>query len=85
MTERNDNPEDLSYLEMPVDQMLSVREYHIVTVQDTENPPEFDVILDVTHMETGHQWRQDVSLGRDQFAQFVRMLNYAAETAGIEV
>lgn len=85
MNDRNNEPEDLSYLEQPIDQMVTVQEYHIITVQETDNPPEFDIILDIEHVETGHGWRQDMTMGREQFIQFVRMLNYAAKTAGVEV
>lgn len=85
MSDRNDEPEDLSYLEVPVEQHLSVQEFHIIAIQDTQNPPEFDIILDVEHIETAHAWRQSLNMGRDQFIQYVRMLNYAADTAGIEL
>jgi len=85
MNDRNDNPEDLSFLEAPVDQHLSVQEFHVITIQDTDDPPEVDLVLDVEHIETGHAWRQSINMGRDQFKQYVNTLVYAATTAGIDL
>ena len=84
MNDRNDNEEDLSYLEVPVDQHLTMRDVHIIAIKDTENPPEFDIVMDIEHVETAHQWRQSVNIGREQFAQYLEMLIYAAKTAGVE-
>ena len=77
--------EDLSFLEAEVEQHLTLRDFYIVTIQDTDEPPEFDVIQDVEHIETGHGWRQSQSFGRDQFIQYIRMLMFAAAAADVEI
>lgn len=81
----DEQEEDLSFLEQEVEQHLTLRDFHIVTIQDTQEPPEFDIIQDVEHIETGHSWRQSQSFGRDQFVQYVKMLLFAAYTADVEI
>jgi len=65
----------MSDINRPPDQPLNCEDMFAVVTHEGTNPPTCDLTFDVTHAETGHQWRTSIRLNRSQIQQLGTLLD----------
>lgn len=66
------------------EQHLTARGVATMTKMGVPNPPEMSLILDVTHDETNHAWRQEVKLNREQMIEMTQLLVYSCHQVDLD-
>lgn len=62
----------------PADQHLEMVAIHVTTDRHAHDPPVLNMMLDVVHVESGTQWRQQLSVTRELWVEMMQLLAYAA-------
>jgi hypothetical protein len=71
-------------IEQPSDQQLTAISFHATTDRRGDDPPVLHVVIDVEHVETGAQWRQELIFDRDHWVELMELLAYAAKGEGLK-
>lgn len=81
----SDRSEINEHFATPTEQHLTVQDMASMTrMAGVEDPPEFRLVLDVVHDETGLDWRQEIAFKGKKMIELTQLMIYSCEQIGVD-
>jgi len=82
VTEEHD--EMANHFATPTEQHLTCGSLASITRMGVEDPPQLTLVMDVTHNETGLDWRQEINFNGMKMLELTQLMIHTCEQVGLD-